>query len=56
VLQREHDHVLVSDDIDDQFLSFYLMKLMLQIFDLLDDDEDGSIFDEISRLEEGRLL
>lgn len=48
--------MIVSDDKDDQFLSFYQEKLMLLIFDLLDDDVDGSIFDGISRLEEDRLL
>lgn len=48
--------MIVFDDINDLFLSFYLKKLMLLIFDLLDDDVDDSIFDGISRLEEDRLL
>ena len=48
--------MIVSDDKDDQFLSFYQEKLMLLIFDLLDDGVNGSIFDGISRLEEDRLL
>jgi len=55
-LRREHDRVIESDDIDDQSLQFYPMKLLLQIFDLSNDDVGGSIFDEINRLGVDRLL
>jgi hypothetical protein len=48
--------VIESDDIDDQSLQFYPMKLLLQIFDLSNDDVGGSIFDEINRLGVDRLL
>jgi hypothetical protein len=48
--------VIESDDIDDQSLQFYPMKLLLQIFDLSNGDVGGSIFDEINRLGVDRLL
>jgi hypothetical protein len=56
VLRREHDRVIESDDIDDQSLQFYPMKLLLQTFDLSNGDVGGSIFDEINRLGVDRLL